>query len=171
MAIDKKVADLLGQQINKELFSAYLYLGIADHFEDRGLPGFAHWYMLQAQEEVDHAKIIRRYLLDNAYRPTLELLEKPEVAFGNDMDALRAALEHEIYVTASIHEIYALAEKVQDYRSQKLLDWFVEEQGEEETNARAMIGNMELFGPDGPGLYDLDREYAARTCKKPDMPM
>lgn len=171
MAINKTVADHLNEQINKELFSAYLYLGIADYFEDRGLAGFAHWYMVQAAEEADHAKIIRRYLHDNEYRPTLAALDKPDASFADDMAALVAALKHEEYVTASIHQIYTAAEGVRDYRSMQLLEWFIAEQGEEETNAHDIIRSYELFGNEPGGLYKLDSENAARTYTAPDMPM
>lgn len=171
MAIYAQVADLLNEQINKELYSAYLYVAIADHFEDRGLAGFAHWYMVQAAEEVDHAMIIRRYLLDNDVCPELEQLEKPAGTFETDIAALRAALEHEEYVTRCIHRIYTVAQDASDYLSMQLLEWFIEEQGEEETSARDMIRSMELFGADMGGLYKLDREYAARVREVPDMPM
>ncbi len=171
MALDSKVADILNAQINKELYSAYLYLEIADYYEGRGLKGFANWYMIQVQEEVAHAKILRRYLLDNDCKVTLEAVAKPEASFADDIEPLRAALKHEQYVTASINECYAAAEAARDYRSMKMLDWFIEEQGEEETNASDMVSNMELFGGDSHGLYSLDREYAARTYTAPTMPM
>lgn len=169
MAIYKQVADLLNEQINKELFSAYLYVAIADHFEDRGLAGFAHWYLIQAAEEVDHAMIIRRFLVDNEFRPELGPIEKPSGFFEDDMAALQAALEHEEYVTRSIHRIYTVAQDASDYLSMQMLEWFIAEQGEEETNAHQMIRNMELFGGDRGGLYKLDREYAARIRDVPDM--
>lgn len=169
MAIYKQVADLLNEQINKELYSAYLYVAIADHFEDRGLAGFAHWYMIQAAEEIDHAMIIRRFLVDNDHRPELEPIEKPVGFFESDMAALRAALEHEEYVTRSIHRIYSVAQDASDYLSMQMLEWFIEEQGEEETSARDMVRNLELFGGDRGGLYKLDREYAGRSRGVPDV--
>ena len=171
MALDSKVADILNVQINKELYSAYLYLDIADYYEDRGLKGFANWYMVQVEEEVAHAKILRRYLLDNGCKVTLEAIAKPETSFTDDVEPLKAALEHEQYVTASINECYAAAAEVHDLRSMKMLDWFIEEQGEEEANASEMITNMELFGRDCHGLHDLDREYATRAYTAPTMPM
>ena len=163
MAINERVAKVLEEQINKELYSAYLYLTFADYYEDRGLKGFANWYMIQVQEECDHAKAIRRYLLDNDYTPTMEAIAKPDKVFTSDMDPLVAGLAHEEYVTSTIHHCYEVAHEEHDIRAMKMLDWFVEEQGEEETNARDMITNMELFGGDPKGLYDLDREYQQRT--------
>ncbi len=163
MAINKKVADILEQQINKELYSAYLYLTFADYYEDRGLKGFANWYMIQVREETDHALALRRYLLDNEYTPTMMAIEQPTMTFDNDLAPLEAGLEHEQYITENIHRCYETAIEAHDIRAMRMLDWFVREQGEEEANARDMITNMKLFGSDPKGLFDLDREYQARV--------
>lgn len=163
MALSNEVTSVLNEQINKELYSAYLYLTFADYYDDRGLKGFANWYEIQAKEETDHALAIRRYLLDNDFKPTMEAIDKPDKTFESDIEPLRAGLEHEEYVTSLIHHCYEVAHSKHDVRTMQFLDWFVEEQGEEETNARDMITNMELFGSDPKGLYDLDREYQTRT--------
>lgn len=163
MAMNEKVAEVLEKQINAEFYSAYLYLTFADYYEDRGLKGFANWYMIQVQEEVDHAKALRRYLLDNDYKPTMEAIAKPDKTFSSDLEPLEASLAHEEYVTSLIHHCYEVARDEHDIRAMKMLDWFVGEQGEEETNARDMITNMKLFGSDPKGLFDLDREYQTRT--------
>ena len=130
MALDSKVGEILNKQINKEFYSAYLYLTFADFFEDKGLKGFANWYVIQSQEEVAHARILRRYLLDNDWMPKMEAIAKPDLTFTEIIEPLKAALEHEKYITASINECYAVAQSVNDYRTMKLLDWYVEEQGE-----------------------------------------
>lgn len=163
MTINKKVAAILEQQINKELYSAYLYLTFADYYEDRGLKGFANWYMVQVREETDHALALRRYLLDNEYTPTMLAIEQPAMTFDNDLAPLEAGLEHEESITESIHLCYETAIEAHDIRTMRMLDWFVREQGEEEANARDMITNMKLFGSDPKGLFDLDREYQARV--------
>ena len=163
MALSNEVTAILNEQINKELYSAYLYLTFADYYEDRGLKGFANWYMIQTKEEVDHAMALRRYLLDNDFTPTMEAIAKPDKTFSNDLEPLEAGLAHEEYVTSLIHNCYAVAQKANDIRTMKMLDWFVSEQAEEETNARDMIQNMKLFGSDPKGLYDLDREYQSRA--------
>lgn len=163
MALSNEVTAVLNEQINKEFYSAYLYLTFADYYEDRGLKGFANWYMIQVKEEVDHALALRRYLLDNDFTPTMEAIAKPDKTFSNDLEPLEAGLAHEEYVTSLIHHCYEVAQKANDVRTMKMLDWFVSEQGEEETNARDMIQNMKLFGSDPKGLYDLDREYQGRT--------
>ncbi|MBQ6097418.1 MAG: ferritin [Bacteroidales bacterium] len=167
--MNKKVADLLNDQINKEFYSAYLYLDMSNYFERRGLNGFANWYMIQAQEERDHAMLFYRYMLNNDCTVTLDAIAKPDKVFKKDMDVLKAGLEHEEYVTASIHTIYDAAYKVKDFRTMQFLDWFVKEQGEEETNARDMITKMELFGSDARSLYMLNQELAARTYSAPSL--
>jgi ferritin len=167
--LNKKVADLLNDQINKELYSAYLYLDMSNYFERRGLNGFANWYMIQAQEERDHAMLFYRYMQNNDCLVTLGAIAKPDKVFKKDMDVLKAGLEHEEYVTASIHTIYDAANKVKDFRTMQFLDWFVKEQGEEETNARDMISKMELFGSDPRSLYMLNQELAARAYSAPSL--
>ena len=167
--INKKVADLLNEQINKELYSAYLYLDMNNYFQGRGLNGFANWYMIQAQEERDHAMLFYQYMQNNDCPVALDAIAKPDKVFKTDMDVLKAGLEHEEYVTASIHTIYDAAYKVKDFRTMQFLDWFVKEQGEEETNARDMITKMELFGTDPKSLYMLNQELSARTYSAPSL--
>ncbi|MBQ6395529.1 MAG: ferritin [Atopobiaceae bacterium] len=165
--MDQRVYDLLNDQINKELYSAYLYLSFADYYEDEGLSGFANWYFIQAQEERDHALIFRNYLLDNDCKIVLKAIDQPDKTFTDHLQPLEAALEHEKYVTSLINGIYAAADEVKDYRTMKFLDWFIEEQLEEEANATDLITKMKLFGSDAKALYDLDQEYAARAYSTP----
>ena len=167
--MDKKVHDLLNQQINKEFYSAYLYLDFSNYFEDRGLDGFANWYMIQAQEERDHAMLFYTYLQNESEKVTLEAIDKPDKIFSCDMDVLKAGLEHEKYVTSLINDIYAAAYDVRDFRTMQFLDWFVKEQGEEETNANDLITKMELFGSDPKSLYMLNKELAARVYSAPSL--
>ena len=103
MALSSEVTAVLNDQINKEMYSSYLYLTFADYYDDRGLKGFANWYEIQAKEEMDHALAIRRYLLDNDFRPTMEAIAKPDKTFDTDLAPLEAGLEHEEYVTSLIH--------------------------------------------------------------------
>lgn len=167
--LNKKVAELLNNQINKELYSAYLYLDMNNYFETRGLDGFANWYMIQAQEERDHAMLFYQYLQNNDCAITLEAIAKPDKTFKSDMDVLKAGLEHEEYVTSLINNIYAEAYAAKDFRTMQFLDWFVKEQGEEETNARDMITKMELFGNDPKSLYMLNQELGARIYHAPSL--
>ena len=165
--MDAKVYDLINDQINKELYSAYLYLSFADYYADAGLDGYANFYMIQAQEERDHALIFRKYLLENDCVPKLGAIAQPDKTFTDYMGPLQAALEHEQYVTSLINDIYAAADEVKDYRAMQFLKWFIDEQLEEEDNADSMITQMKLFGGDARSLYELDREYAARAYTVP----
>ena len=167
--MDKRVHELLNDQINKELYSAYLYLDFSNYFKRVGLDGFANWYMIQAQEERDHAMLFYQYLQNESQIVTLEAIGKPDKKFTCHMDVLTAGLEHEKYVTSLIHDIYSVAYDVRDFRTMQFLDWFVKEQGEEETNANDMITKMELFGSDPKSLYMLNQELAARVYSAPSL--
>lgn len=166
---NQKVSALLNEQINKEFYSAYLYLDMSNYFERRGLNGFANWYRIQAQEERDHAMLFYQYMQNNDLVVTLDAIAKPDKVFNCDMDVLQAGLAHEQLVTASINNIYEAAYAVKDFRTMQFLDWFVKEQGEEETNARDLITKYELFGNDAKGLYMLNQEMAARVYTAPSL--
>jgi ferritin len=167
--MNAKVHELLNQQINKEFYSAYLYLDFSNYFEDVGLDGFANWYMIQAQEERDHAMLFYQYLQNENQKVTLEAIAKPDKVLTCHMDVLKAGLEHEQHVTSLIHDIYSAAYDVKDFRTMQFLDWFVKEQGEEETNANDLITKMELFGSDPKSLYMLNQEMAARVYTAPSL--
>lgn len=167
--LDAKVSKLINEQITKELYSAYLYLDFSIFYEAQGLDGYANWYMIQAQEERDHAMLFLQYLQQNGEKITLEAVAKPDKELKLLMDPLRAGLEHERYVTGLINDIYSVAYDVKDFRTMQFLDWFVKEQLEEEKNADDMIKKMELFGNDSKGLYSLDAEYAARVYSTPSL--
>ena len=163
------VSKLLNEQITKELYSAYLYLDFSVYYESEGLDGFANWYMIQAQEERDHAMLFLKYLQLNGEKATLGAIDAPDKELGDLMAPLKAGLEHERYVTSLINDIYAAAYAEKDFRTMQFLDWFVKEQLEEEKNADDMIKKMELFGGDSKGLYSLDSEYAARVYTAPSL--
>ncbi|MBQ4129602.1 MAG: ferritin [Ruminococcus sp.] len=167
--MDKKVHELLNQQINKELYSAYLYLDFSNYFKANGLDGFANWYMIQAQEERDHAMLFYTYLQNENQVVTLDSIDKPDKVLNSSMDVLKAGLEHEKLVTSLINDIYSAAYDVRDFRTMQFLDWFVKEQGEEETNANDLISKMELFGSDPKGLYMLNQELGGRVYSAPSL--
>ena len=167
--MNEKVHEFLNQQINKEFYSAYLYLDFSNYFEEVGLDGFANWYKIQAQEERDHAMLFYQYLQNENQKVTLEAIAKPDKTLSSHMDVLKAGLEHEEYVTSLINDIYAAAYNVKDFRTMQFLDWFVKEQGEEETNANDLITKMELFGSDPKSLYMLNQELAARIYTAPSL--
>ncbi len=167
--MDKKVAGLLNDQINKELYSAYLYLDMANFYSSKGLDGFASWYEIQAKEEQDHAMLIYRYLHNNNEEVTLEAVAKPDKTFTTLLDPLTAGLAHEQYVTSLINNIYAAAQEVKDFRTTQFLDWFIKEQGEEEKNSSDQITKMELFGDDTRSLYMLNEELKSRVYSAPSL--
>ena len=165
--MDAKVYELLNDQINKEMYSAYLYMSFANYYEEKGLKGFANWYNIQAREEMDHALIFRNYLQENSQPVKLEAIAKPDKEFTDFVQPIEAALEHEKYVTSLINGIYAAAQSVNDYRTMNFLSWFIEEQQEEEDNAETQLTRMQLFGNDAKALYDLDQENLARVYSTP----
>ena len=167
--MDKKVIELLNDQINKEFYSAYLYLDIANYFDDLNLDGFANWYNIQAQEERDHAMLFLRYLQSNGIKPVLKAINMPDKVFEKHIDPLLAGAEHERYVTELIHNIYDAAYSVKDFRTMQFLDWFVKEQLEEEENADKLVNKFNLFGDDPKSLYLLDQELAARVYSAPSL--
>ena len=167
--MNEQIAKLLNEQINKELYSAYLYLDIANFYDELDLDGYANYYMIQAQEERDHALLFMKYMQINNLKVTLEAISKPDKVFSTMLDPLEVAAEHERYVTALINNIYHEAHQAKDYRTMKFLDWFVNEQMEEEENADSMISRYKLFGQDPKGLYLLDQEYAARVYAAPSL--
>lgn len=160
--MNKEVSRLLNEQINKEFYSAYLYMDMANYYADQNLKGFENWFFVQLQEERDHALLFRQYLLNNSQPVTLQQIAAPDKAYSNFRDPLVMALEHEQFVTASINTIYEEAYKNKDFRTMQFLDWFVREQGEEEMNAEDNIKKYDLFAGDPKGLYMLDNEMKTR---------
>ena len=165
----RNVSELLNDQINKEFYSGYLYLDMANFYASKGLDGFANWFDIQAKEEQAHAMLFYKYMQNNSEKVTLGAIAKPDKEYVELIDPLKAAYEHEQYVTSLIHNLYAEAQKVNDYRTVQFLDWFVKEQGEEEKNTSDLLTKMEIFGCDGKGLYMLDSELKARVFNPPSL--
>ncbi len=167
--MNSKVVSLLNEQINKEFYSAYLYLDMANYYQDMNLNGYANYYNIQAQEERDHALLFMQYMQNNGLKVTLEAIAKPDKTFNSVLDPMEIAAEHERYVTALINNIYREAQADGDYRTMKFLDWFIDEQMEEENSADTMIGQYKLFGGSPQGLYQLNQEYAGRVYTAPSL--
>ncbi|MGI6694883.1 MAG: ferritin [Christensenellales bacterium] len=159
--INKEIAKMLNEQINLELHSGYLYMEFANYYEDNNLPGFAHWYMVQAAEEHEHAMKIRKFLIDAGHRVSFKKIDGPDVNFKSPKDPLVEGLKHEQFITRSIYDIYEKALELKDYLSVEFLRWFVEEQGEEETNAQ---GNIDKFELCGNATFMLDKEMGVREA-------
>lgn len=167
--LDKKVVELLNNQVNKEFYSAYLYLDFSNFYYNQGLEGFGNWYKVQTQEERDHALLFIQYMQNNGEQVILGAIEKPDVELSSAKNVLLETLKHEQYVTNLIHTIYDAAYSVKDFRTMQFLDWFVKEQGEEENNAENLIKKFELFGEDAKSLYMLDNELGTRVYAAPSL--
>lgn len=167
--LDKKVVELLNQQVNKEFYSAYLYLDFSNYYYDHGLDGFGNWFKVQAQEERDHAMLFIQYLQNNGEKIELGAIDKPQIDKTSPKTVLAETLKHEQYVTGLIHQLYDAAQTVKDFRTTQFLDWFVKEQGEEENTAENLMKRYELFGDDPKSLYMLDNELGTRSYSAPSL--
>ncbi len=160
--LSKKMEKALNEQINKEMYSAYLYMAMSADTTYRGLDGFANWFMVQYHEEMEHATRIYNYINEQGGKVELQGIDQPPTKFKDPVDMFKKTLEHEQFITKSIHELVDLAKKENDYATEIFLQWFVTEQIEEEANDNEIIGKLEIVGNKGNGLYMIDRELAQR---------
>lgn len=165
--LNEKIEKALNEQINAEMFSAYLYLAMVAYFQDKNLNGFAHWMTIQNQEETFHAMKFFRYVAERGGRVTLEAIEKPQFEWKNPLDAMEAAQNHEAYITQRINSLVDLAIEEKDHATASFLRWFVDEQVEEEDSVNAVVQKLRLVGNDGGGLFMMDRDMAARVYTPP----
>lgn len=167
--ISKNIQSALNDQINAELWSAYLYLSMSLDAEAKTLKGAANWFFVQWLEEQDHARIFQNYMNDRGASVTLKPIDGVQTKWRDLLDMFKDTLEHEKKVTAMINDLVRLAEKEQDYATLSRLQWFVDEQVEEEKNASDLIADLEY----ADGKYDvirmIDRELAEREHSKPDV--
>ena len=167
--LNEKLAGLLNNQVNMEWYSAYLYLDIYSYYTDKNLNGFGNWFLVQTQEERDHAMLFTRYLLNNSEQVILQDVKAPQNQFEDFRAPAETAFRHEQQVTQSINTIYAAAYEIKDFRTMQFLDWFVKEQGEEEKNTEDILKRYDLFGSDAKSLYLLDAELATRVYAPPTL--
>lgn len=160
--LNQIIIDKINDQIGKEFFSAYLYRAIASYFENKSMGGFAHWFKKQAGEEVEHADKFIEYLEDNNALVVLPALNKPGVAFNNVEGALKAAYDHELFITASINEIAKAAKAEDDFRTLNFLNWFHAEQMEEEKSALGLLEAYQYVGDDKAAQLNMDHGLAKR---------
>ena len=165
--LDKKLEAAFNDQINKELYSEYLYLGMKAIFADMNLPGFVNWFDVQVQEERAHAMGMFDYVHERNAQVTLEAIDKPEIKGSTPLEIFEQVLEHEEYVTSRINALMDVAEEVRDRAALSFLDWYLKEQVEEESNVGGVLANLKLIGDDKKALFMLDKELATRTFVAP----
>lgn len=163
--LSEKMQAALNKQINAELHSAYLYLAMAAYFEHRNLPGFAHWMRLQANEELGHALKFFDFIVERRGRVMLEPVGAVPAEWASSLAVFENALAHERKVTGLIHGLVNLAVEERDHASDSFLQWFVDEQVEEEASADAVVEQLKLAGDSGVALLILDRELGARQAE------
>jgi ferritin len=160
--ISKIMQDAINEQINKELYSSYIYLSMAAYFEAESLPGFGNWLRIQAAEENEHAMKLYDYLLERGGKVELKAIPAPKAGWGSALEAVEQVLEHEQLVTKSIHDLYELAVKEKDYPTQVMLHWFIEEQVEEEASATAILDSMKRIESHQTAILMLDHRLSKR---------
>ena len=161
--INKPMQDAMNDQINKELYSSYLYLSMAAYLEDRNLPGFAHWMRVQEAEERGHAMKLYDFMVERGGRVMLNAIDAPKAEWNSTLELAEEVAAHEAKITASINALYELALKEKDYPTQIMLQWFITEQVEEEKNAAEIVANLKLIEDRGTAVLMLDHRLAKRA--------
>ena len=160
--ITKAMQDAMNDQINKELYSAYLYLSMAAYFEDKNLPGFAHWMRVQEGEEREHAMKFYDFIIERGGRVLLKAIDQPKTEWTSTLEVAEEVAAHEAKVTASIYALYETALKEKDYPAQVMLQWFITEQVEEEKSAAEIVANLKLIEKGGTAVFVLDHQLGKR---------
>lgn len=165
--INEKMEKAFLEQINKELYSEYLYLSMKSYFLNLNLKGFANWMDVQIQEEHAHAMGMYNYVIERGGRVVLDAIEKPESDWKCPLDCFKAVLTHEEYVTSRINALADVAQEVNDRAAMIFLNWYIKEQVEEEASVSDVIAQLELIGDDKSGLFALDKELMTRVFNPP----
>jgi len=161
--LNQKIEEALNAQINAEMWSAYLYLSMAAYCHSQGNPGMGKWFEVQFQEEQDHAKIFFNYVISRGGNVVLKPIEAVPTTWNSVLEVFESTLEHEQKVTALINNLFAITTAENDYATQSMLKWFIDEQVEEEETAQNIIDNLKMIKDNGYGLYMLDKELGARV--------
>lgn len=162
MIINEKMENAINDQINKELYSAYLYYSMASYFEGQTLPGMAKWLKKQAKEELEHADKLFDYLVERGGTPVMEAIDKPKSSWQNALDAFTDAYDHEKFVTESIYKLVDLAKEIRDHATDNFLQWFVAEQVEEEDSAAYIVDRLKMIENHTGALIFFDKELGSR---------
>ncbi len=166
--LSSKIEKAFNEQINAEMYSAYLYLSMAAYFEGKNLPGFANWMHVQFKEEWAHAMKFFNFVVERGGRVKLDAIKKPKSDWKNAVDVFNETLEHEKHVTSLIHNLMNLAHQEKDYASVSMLQWFIDEQVEEESSASALLEKLKMIEGKGVGMFMIDNELAARVFVDPN---
>ena len=161
--LSQKIEEALNAQNNAEMWSAYLYLSMAAYCHSQGNPGMGKWFEVQFQEEQDHAKIFFNYVISRGGNVVLKPIEAVPTTWNSVLEVFESTLEHEQKVTALINNLFAITTAENDYATQSMLKWFIDEQVEEEETAQNIIDNLKMIKDNGYGLYMLDKELGARV--------
>ena len=161
--ISDKMTEAINKQINAELYSAYLYLGMSADAENKGYKGTSHWLSVQAQEEISHAMKFYQYLLSQGAKAEFLAIEKPPAEYASISEIFEKTLAHEQLVTSLINGLVDIAVEEKDHASQIMLQWFVSEQVEEEENASDILSQLKMVGDHGGGVFLIDKEIGARV--------
>ena len=165
--INEKLEKEFNVQINKELYSEYLYLAMKTYFMEQNLMGFVNWFDVQVQEEHAHAIGMFNYLNERGGKIELMAIDKPEFSGKTPLEIFEEVLKHEQYVTSRINTVYDVAEEVRDRAAMKFLDWYIDEQVEEEASVDAVLSTLKLIGDDKNALLLLDKDLATRVFNPP----
>jgi ferritin len=164
--MNKTMQDAMNKQIQAELYASYIYLSMGAYCEANNLPGAANWMRLQSQEELEHAMKFFDHINERGGRVTLLAIEAPPVEFESPLAVFKMAYAHEQKVTGMIHDLYKLAIEQNDYAALSMLQWFVDEQVEEEQSTLAVVERLEMIGDSKMGLFMVDRELGQRQAEE-----
>ena len=161
--MDQKMSDALNQQINAELYSSYLYYSMASYCKRLNLEGFARWMEVQVLEELTHVSKFFNFVNERGGKVELKAIAGPSVSWDSPLAVFEAVHEHEVKVTGLIYDLVNLATEMRDHATVNFLQWFINEQVEEETSADNIVQKLRLIGGDGGGLYMMDQELGRRV--------
>lgn len=160
--IGKAMQDAMNEQLNKELYSSYIYLSMAAYFEAENLPGFANWMRIQSGEEREHAMKFYDFVLERGGKVQLKAIAAPKTEWKSALEAVQEVAEHEAFISSSIFGLYELAQKEKDYPAQVMLQWFIKEQVEEEDNAAKVLADMQRIEARDTAILMLDHRLSKR---------
>jgi len=162
--VSKKMIDTLNNHLNEEFYSSYLYLSMASYFEEKNLKGFAQWFKIQSQEEYGHGMKFYSFIIQVGGKVTLKAIKAPKTTWKSIIEVFAETLAHEKHITGLINKIVGQAMQEKEYATNNFLQWFVNEQVEEEATVEEIINKLEMIGDAKSGLFMMDRELGSRVA-------